>query len=163
MEEFYFSLLIMPSERLRTKESSRAFFPVSPSPDAETCYFFHKLLWNCLVAALIITKNVKSIGPFFRSFYFSIDRFMRAFCFARHIVARFAVLDHVFMFIHYFIDTFFRSSDPSFSWFITKYLFYRCAQVTFSDEEMYLWSLCGLITRKKRNEENQHSFGVSCR
>ena len=91
------------------------------------------------------------------------DRPRELFAFARHNVARFAVLDHVFMFIHYFIDTFFRSSDPSFSWFITKCLFYGCAQVTFSDEEMYLWSSCGLITRKKRNKENQHSFGVSCR
>jgi hypothetical protein len=101
----FISPLLMPAERLRTKESSReSSFSVPPSLDAETCYFFHKLLWNCLVAALIITKYVKSSGPPFALF---ISQLIEQ--------ELFALLDHVFMFIHYFIDTFFRSSDPSFS------------------------------------------------
>jgi hypothetical protein len=71
------------------------------------------------------------------------------------------LLDHVFMFIHYFIDTFFRSSDPSFSWFITKCLFYGCAQVTIHDDERLTFDLRrGLITRKRRKWRKPTMFGV---
>lgn len=71
----------------------------------------------------------------------SIDRFMigwALFSFALDsTVMSFAVLDHVFMFIHYFIDTFFFSlawtrlfHDLSLNAFP-----YGCAQVVFKDDE----------------------------
>lgn len=99
--------------------------------------------------------------------HFSIDRFMigGAFFFAidsslRMIIMRLTVLDHVFMFIHYFIDTF-HFAGRSFSWFITKCFFMVAHKSHKRRRRMtrrYLWSLslllslCGLITRREREK-----------
>lgn len=123
--------------------------------DAETCYFFHKLSENCLVAALIITKYVKPAKAKARA---SIDRFMIGWGFGWLLIM--CLCSFIILLILFPPRLRRLSHDLSRNAFL-----YGCAQVTTGPDRPsgYLWSPHGLITRameEKPTATRRRRFGV---
>lgn len=136
---------------MRTKESSRAFFLRSlPSPDAETCYFFHKLLRNCLDAALIITKYVTVFGPPFALF---ISQSIALWSKREVRGAWSCVYVHSLLYWYFFpLVGALRSHDLS-----QNACFYGCAQVTFTTTRD-LPLICERINCEKERKWRKPTF-----